>query len=377
MDVYLNDEQRKIRETVRRFAEEEIIPVASEWDKEHRWPRELLKTMGEMGLMGMPIPSECGGGGTDYLSYMIAVEELARAWGSLSLIMTVHTSVGTLPIYYFGSADQKERLLKPLARGKMIGAFAITEPDAGSDVMNVKTTAVRDADHYILNGTKIFITNGSKAGTIIVLAVTDKEAGTKGFSTFIVEKGMDGFTLGVDEDKMGMHSSVTSELVFNDVKVPRENLLGAEGDGLKISLSALDGGRMGVASQAVGIARAALEESIRYSGERQQFGRPINRFQAISFMVADMAAEIDAARALVYRGAFMKDRGMRISKEAAIAKLYASEMATRTTIRAIQVHGGYGYISDYPIERFFRDAKVTEVYEGTSEVMRLVISRNL
>jgi len=377
MDVLLNDEQRKIREIVRRFAEEEIIPVASEWDKEHRWPGELLEKMGEMGLMGMPVPQEYGGSGTDYLSYMIAVEEVARAWGSLALIMTVHTSVGTLPIYYFGTPDQKERLLKPLARGEMIGAFALTEPDAGSDVSSVKTTAVRDGDHYILNGSKIFITNGSRAGSIIVLAVTDKNAGTKGYSTFIVEKGMDGFTLGVDEDKMGLHSSVTSELVFNDVRVPRENLLGAEGDGLKISLSALDGGRMGVASQAVGIARAALEESIRYSGERQQFGRPINRFQAISFMLADMAVEIDAARALVYRGAFMKERGMRISKEAAMAKLYASGVATRTTTKAIQVHGGYGFIADYPIERFFRDAKATEIYEGTSEIQRLVISRNL
>ena len=377
MDVYLNDEQRKIKEIVRRFADEEIIPVASEWDKEHRWPGELLEAMGEMGLMGMPVPQEYGGAGTDYLSYTIAVEEMARAWGSLSLIMAVHTSVATLPLYYFGTPDQKERLLKPLARGKMIGAFALTEPEAGSDVSGVKTTAMRDGDQYILNGSKIFITNGSRAGTIIVLAVTDKDAGTKGFSTFIVEKGLDGFTYGVDEDKLGMHSSVTSELVFNDVKIPIENLLGVEGGGLQIALSALDGGRMGIAAQAVGIARAALEESIRYSGERQQFGRPINRFQAISFMLADMATEIDAARALVYRVAFMKDRGMRFSKEAAMAKLYASGVATRTTTRAIQVHGGYGYIADYPVERFFRDAKATEIYEGTSEIMRLVISRSL
>ncbi len=377
MDVLLNDEQRKIRETVKRFADEEVIPVASELDREHRWPGELLAKMGEMGLMGMPVPQEYGGAGADYLSYMIAVEELARAWGSLSLIMTVHTSVGTLPIYDFGTPDQKERLLKPLAQGKMIGAFALTEPEAGSDVSGVKTTAVRDGADYILNGSKIFITNGSRAGTIIVLAVTDKDAGTKGYSTFIVEKGMDGFTLGVDEDKLGLHSSVTSELVFNDVKIPRKNLLGAEGDGLRISLSALDGGRMGVASQAVGIARAALEESIRYSGERQQFGHPINRFQGISFMLAEMATEVDAARGLVYRGAFMKERGMRISKEAAMAKLYASGVAVRTTTKAIQVHGGYGYIADYPVERFFRDAKGTEIYEGTSEIQRLVISRNL
>ena len=377
MDVYLNDEQRKIREIVKRFAEEKIIPVASEWDKEHRWPGELLKMMGDMGLMGMPVPQEYGGAGTDYLSYTIAVEEMARAWGSLSLIMAVHTSVATLPLYYFGTPDQKDRFLIPLAQGKMIGAFALTEPEAGSDVSGVKTTAVRDGDHYILNGSKIFITNGSRAGTIIVLAVTDKDAGSKGFSTFIVEKGMEGFTLGVDEDKLGMHSSVTSELVFNDVKIPIENLLGAEGGGLRIALSALDGGRMGVASQAVGIARAALEESIKYAGERQQFGRPINRFQAISFMLADMATEIDAARALVYRVAVMKDRGLRFSKEAAMAKLYASGVAVRATTRAIQVHGGYGYIADYPVERFFRDAKGTEIYEGTSEIMRLVISRNL
>ena len=377
MDVLLNEEQKKIREIIRRFAEEEIIPVASEWDKEHRWPSELLGKMGDMGLMGMPVPPEFGGSGTDYISYMIAVEELARAWAALSTIMTVHTSVGTLPILNFGTPDQKERFLKPLAGGKMIGAFALTESEAGSDASAVKTTAVKDGNDYILNGSKIFITNGSKAGCVIVFAVTDPEAGTGGYSALIVEKGMDGFTYGVEEDKMGMHSSVASELIFNEVRVPRENLLGREGEGLRIGLSALDGGRMGIAAQSVGIARAAFEESVKYSAERQQFGRPINRFQAISFMLADMATEIDAARGLVYRGALMKERGLRFSKEAAMAKLFASRAAMRTTTKAIQVHGGYGFTTDYPVERYFRDAKVTEIYEGTSEIMRLVISRNI
>ncbi len=377
MDVLLNDEQKMIREIVRNYADERIIPIASEWDKEHRWPEELLREMGEMGLMGVPVPRRYGGAGADSLSYMIVAEELARAWGSLSLIITVHTSVGALPILHFGTEDQKERFLGPLARGEIIGAFAITEPEAGSDVSAVKTTAVRDGGEYVLNGTKIFITNGSRAGTAIVLAVTDPEKGTDGYSTFIVEKGMEGYTYGVDEDKLGMHSSVASELIFNDVRVSEENRLGREGEGLRISLSALDGGRLGIAAQSVGIARAAFEECQKYSGERQQFGRPINRFQTISFALADMAAEIEAARGLVYRAALMKESGKKVTKEAAMAKLFASEMVMRTTTKAIQIHGGYGFITDYPVERYFRDAKVTEIYEGTSEIMRLVISRNI
>ena len=377
MNVILNDEQRKIQEIVRKFCQEEIIPVASEMDKRHEWPSDLLKQMGEMGLMGMPIPKEFGGAGTDHVSYVIAVEELARAWGSISLIMCVHTSVGSLPIYLFGTPDQKERFLKPLAKGEMIGAFALTESEAGSDVSGVKTTAVRDGSDYILNGSKIFITNGSRAGSVIVIAVTDPDGGNRGYSTFVVEKGMKGYSIGVEEDKLGLHSSVASELIFTDVRVPRENLLGKEGEGLTIALTALDGGRMGIASQAVGIARAALEESIQYSGERQQFGRAINRFQAISFKLADMATEVEAARALVYRCALKKERGKRVSKEAAMAKLFASQVAMRTATKAIQILGGYGYITDYPVERYFRDAKGTQIYEGTSEIMRLVISRNL
>lgn len=377
MEIMLNEEQKKIQEIVHSFVEQELMPVASEWDKEHRWPGELLAKMGSMGLMGVPVPREYGGAGADYLSYMIAVEELARAWGSISLTMTVHTSVGTLPILDFGTEDQKKRFLEPLAKGEMLGAFALTEPEAGSDVSGVKTTAVRDGDHYVLNGTKIFISNGSKSGTAIVLAVTDPSLGTKGYTTFILEAGMEGYSFGVDENKMGLHSTVTSELIFQDVRVPVENRLGNEGDGIRISLSALDGGRLGIASQAVGIARGAFEECVGYAGERQQFGRPINRFQSIAFTMANMATEIDAARGLVYRAALRKQAGKKITKEAAMAKLYASEVAMRTATKAIQVHGGYGYITDYPVERFFRDAKGTEIYEGTSEIMRLVISRNL
>jgi len=377
MDVFLNDEQKMIQQTVRDFVEKEVMPIADEQDKQGYFPKETLAKMGLVGLMGLPIPEEYGGGGADTLSYIIAIEELSKVWASLGVIVAVHTSVGTLPIYYFGNDEQKRRFLPPLARGDMIGGFAITEPEAGSDVAAVSTTAVRDGGDYIINGGKVFITNGSKAGSVIILAVTDKSKGVRGMSTFIVEKGMEGFTYGTTEEKMGMHSSDTTELVFNNCRVPGKNLLGGEGNGFKVSLGALDGGRIGIGAQSVGIAQAAFEASVKYAKERQQFGRSIGKFQAMNFMLADMATRIDAARLLVYRAAMLKDRGMKFGTAGAMAKLFASETAMWVATKAIQVHGGYGYIKDYPVERFFRDAKVTEIYEGTSEVQRLVIGASL
>ena len=377
MEPFLTDEHKMIQQTVRSFVEKEVLPIVDEQDKAGYFPGETLAKMGKMGLMGLPIPGEYDGGGADTLSYIIAIEELSKAWASLGVIVAVHTSVGTLPIYYFGNEEQKKRFLPPLARGEKLGGFAITEPEAGSDVSGVKTTAMKDGDDYILNGGKIFITNGSKADSLVVLAVTDKTKGARGMSTLIVEKGMEGFSYGTTEEKLGINSSDTTELVFKDCRVPGKNLLGGEGNGIKVSLSSLDGGRIGIGAQSVGIAQAAFEASLKYAKERQQFSKPIGKFQAISFMLADMATRIDAARLLVYRAAMLKDRGMRFGTEAAMAKLFASETAMWVTTKAIQVHGGYGYIKDYPVERFFRDAKVTEIYEGTSEVQRLVIGASL
>ncbi|UCF07386.1 MAG: acyl-CoA dehydrogenase family protein, partial [Thermoplasmata archaeon] len=290
---------------------------------------------------------------------------------------SVHTSVGTYPILLFGNEEQKQKYVVPLAKGEIIGAFALTEPSAGSDAASIQTTAVRNGDYYILNGSKIFITNGGVAGTVIVMALTDKGKGHRGISAFIVEKGTGGFSYGSRENTMGMKGSDTSELVFENCRVPKENLLGEEGMGFRIGMKALDGGRIGIAAQALGIAEAALEESIKYSKEREQFGRPIAKFQAVQWMIANMASEIEAARMLVYHAALLKDSGANFSKEAAMAKFYASEVAMRAAIKALQIHGGYGYTKDYPVERFFRDAKVTEIYEGTSEIQRLVIASNL
>jgi butyryl-CoA dehydrogenase len=307
----------------------------------------------------------------------MAIEEVAKRCASTAVVMSVHTSVGTYPIYLFGDEEQKQKYLVPLAQGKRIGAFALTEPSAGSDVSTLQTTAVLKGDHYILNGSKIFITNGGIAGSVIVTAMTDKSKRHRGISAFIVEKGTEGFSIGSKEKTMGMIGSDTSELVFEDCRVPKENLLGKEGMGFKIAMIALDGGRIGIAAQALGIAEAALSESIKYAKEREQFGKPIARFQAVQWMIADMACEIEAARMLIHHAAYLKDKGLNFSSAAAMAKLKASETARRTTIKALQIHGGYGYIKDYPVERFFRDAKVTEIYEGTSEVQRLVIASNL
>lgn len=374
MDFNQTKEQEMIRAMVSEFAEKEIKPIASEIDETGEFPWETIEKMGKLNLMGLPIPQRYGGAGVDTISYTIAVEEISKRCASTGVIMSVHTSVGTYPIYLFGTEEQKQKFVVPLAKGKRIGAFALTEPGAGSDAAATQTTAVREGDYYILNGSKIFITNGGVAGSVIVMAMTDKSKRHRGISAFIVEKGTEGFSIGSKEKTMGMIGSDTSELVFENCMVPKENLLAEEGMGFKIAMMALDAGRIGIAAQALGIAEAALEESIKYSKEREQFGKPIAKFQAIQWMIANMACEIEAARMLIYHAAYIKDKGARYTKEAAMAKCYASEVAMRATIKALQIHGGYGYTKDYPVERFFRDAKVTEIYEGTSEIQRLVIA---
>ena len=377
MDFRLSKEQEMIRTMVAEFAEREIKPKAQEIDETGEFPSENIKKMAKLNLLGLPIPNEYGGAGVDTVSYVLAVEEVSKQCASTGVIMSVHTSVGTYPIYLFGTEDQKQKYVPPLAKGERIGAFALTEPSAGSDAAGVQTTAVLKGDQYILNGSKIFITNGSVAGSVVVMAMTDKSKGHRGISAFIVERDTPGFTYGSLEKTMGMIGSDTSELVFEECKIPKENLLAKEGMGFKIAMKALDAGRIGIAAQALGIAEAAMEESIKYSKEREQFGRPIASFQAIQWMIANMATEIEAARMLIYNAAQQKDKGERYSNEAAMAKLYASETAMRATTKALQIHGGYGYIKDYPVERFFRDAKITEIYEGTSEIQRLVIASSL
>jgi butyryl-CoA dehydrogenase len=377
MDFTLTKEQEMIKTMVSEFAEKEVKPYAQLIDETADFPWETINKMAKLNLLGLPIPQELGGAGVDTVSYVLAVDEISKRCASTGVIMSVHTSVGTYPIYLFGTEEQKKKFVIPLAKGERIGAFALTEPSAGSDAAGVQTTAVLSNDHYILNGSKIFITNGGVAGSVIVMAMTEKSKGHRGISAFIVEKGTNGFTIGSKEKTMGMIGSDTSELVFENCTIPKENLLGKEGMGFKIAMTALDGGRIGIAAQALGIAEAALEESIKYSKEREQFNRPIAKFQAVQWMIANMACEIEAARMLIYNAALKKDSGANYTKEAAMAKLYAPEVAMRATTKAIQIHGGYGYIKDYPVERFFRDAKITEIYEGTSEIQRLVIASNL
>lgn len=378
MDINLTEEQRMFQETARDFAQKEIAPIAAQIDEERAFPRETVRKMGELGFMGVAIPEEYGGAGADYLCYTIAVEEISRACASHGVIMSVNNSLVCDPLLAYGTEEQKQRFLIPLANGERLGCFALTEPNAGTDAGNQSTTAVKDGDEYILNGAKIFITNGSEADIAIVFAMTDKSLKTKGISAFILERGMPGFRIGKVEKKLGIRAAHTAELVFEDCRVPRENLLGLkESQGFKIAMGTLDGGRIGIAAQAVGIAQAALDASITYSKQRVQFGQPISNFQAIQWMIADMATEIEAARLLTYRAAWAKDQGGRYSKEAAMAKLYASEVAVQSGVRAIQVHGGYGYMEEYPVQRYFRDSKITQIYEGTSEVQRMVIAANL
>ena len=374
MDFELSEEQLLIQEMVREFAATEVAPIAAEIDRDHRFPEELVPKLAKLSLLGVPYPEEVGGAGADNVSYVIVLEELARVCGSTPVIVSGHTSLGTWPIFEFGSPAQKEKYLNKLTTGAMLGAFALTEPGAGTDAAAGRTTAVLDGDEYVLNGSKIFITNGGYAGIYIVTAMTDPGAGTRGISAFIVEKDAPGFTVGEKEHKMGIKASSTTPLYFSDCRVPKDALLGQEGKGFKIAMAALDGGRIGIAAQALGIAQGALDASLTYAKERVQFGKPIAALQAIQWMIADMATEIAAARLLVYRAAWNKDHGLPYGTEAAMAKLFASEAATRVADRAIQIHGGYGYTESYPVERAYRDAKITELYEGTSEVQRMVIA---
>lgn len=377
MNFALTKEQEMIRKTVYSFAQAEVAPLAAEIDQTGEFPVENVKKMAKYGMMGIPFPKQYGGAGGDYVSYAITVEELSRACASTGVICSAHTSLGAYPIYMFGTEEQKQKFLTPLAKGEKIGAFGLTEPDAGTDAASQKTTAVLDGNEYILNGTKIFITNGGKADIYIIIAVTDKSKGTRGTSAFIVEKDTPGFSIGKKEDKMGIRASSTTELIFQNCRVPKENLLGQLGEGFKIAMQTLDGGRIGIAAQALGIAQAALDESVKYSKERIQFGKTLSKFQAIQWALADMETEIEAARLLVYRAAYLKDTKQPYSSAAAMAKLFAAETAMKVTTKAVQLHGGYGYMKDYPVERLMRDAKITEIYEGTSEVQRMVIAGNL
>ena len=376
MDFELTDEQQLIRDAVREFAEAELTPIAAELDRDHRFPYELMPRLAEMNLMGMPYPEKEGGAGADYVSYVIAIEELSRACASTGIILSAHTSLATWPIFKFGTEAQKERYLHDMASGRRLGAFALTEPAAGTDAGAGTATATLHADGYALNGSKMFITNAPYAEVYIAFAKTDPERGTRGMSAFIVEKDTPGFSVGEAEHKLGIRGSSTPPIYFSDCRVPKEALLGGEGDGFKIAMATLDGGRIGVSAQALGIAQAALDASVAYAKERVQFGKPIATLQAIQWMIADMATEIDAARLLVYRAASCVDNGKPYSTEGAMAKLFASETATRVAGKAIQIHGGYGYTESYPVERNYRDAKITELYEGTSEVQRMVIARS-
>lgn len=374
MNFELSEEQTLVQAMVKEFVASDVAPIAAEIDRDHRFPDELIPKLGKLGLMGVPFAEEVGGAGADYVSYTIVLEELARACASTSVIVSGHTSLGTWPIFEFGTAAQKEKYLHGLTTGEMLGAFALTEPGAGTDAAAGQTTAVLDGDEYVLNGSKIFITNGGYADVYIVTAMTDPSSGTRGISAFIVEKDAPGFTVGDKEHKMGIKASSTTPLYFSDCRIPKDALLGQEGKGFKIAMQTLDGGRIGIAAQALGIAQGALDASVAYAKERVQFGKPIATLQAIQWMIADMATEIDAARLLVYRAAWNKDNGLPYGKEAAMAKLFASETATSVAGKAIQIHGGYGFTESYPVERAYRDAKITEIYEGTSEVQRMVIA---
>lgn len=377
MDFKLNDEQELLRDTIREFTEGEIAPIAAELDEQERFPVELIPMLGEIGVMGIPIPEEYGGVGMGNFEYAMAIEEISKACASTGVTVSAHTSLCCWPIQAFGTEEQKQKYLPGLATGEKLGAFGLTEPNAGTDAAMQATTAVDQGDHYLLNGSKIFITNGYYADVYVVFAMTDKSAGNRGISAFILEKGMEGFTFGSKERKMGIRGSATYELVFDNVKVPKENLLGQEGKGFKIAMATLDGGRIGIAAQALGIAQGAIDAASAYVKERVQFGRTISSFQNTQFKLAEMQTRVDAARYLVYRAACMKDAGENYSAEAAMAKLFASEAARDVTCQAVQLYGGYGFTREYPVERMMRDAKITELYEGTSEVQKMVIAARM
>lgn len=377
MNFTLTKEQELVRQMVRDFAVNEVKPIAAEIDVTERFPMENVKKMGELGMMGIPFPTEFGGAGGDVLSYILAVEELSKVCATTGVILSAHTSLCASLINENGTPEQKEKYLRDLCTGNKIGAFGLTEPGAGTDAAGQQTTAVLDGDNYILNGSKIFITNGGVADTFIVFAMTDKSKGTKGISAFIVEKCFLGFSIGKKEDKLGIRASSTTELIFENCVVPKENLIGREGKGFGIAMKTLDGGRIGIAAQALGIAEGALDEAIKYMKERKQFGRPIAAFQGLQWMVAEMSTKIEAARFLVYKAAWLKENKQPYSIDAARAKLYAAEVAMDVTTKAVQLFGGYGYTKEYPVERMMRDAKITEIYEGTSEVQKMVISGSL
>lgn len=374
MDFMLTEQQQMMKKLFAEFAEKEVKPLAAEVDEDERFPRENVEKMKACKMMGIPFSREYGGAGADYLSYILAVEELSKKCGSTGVVLSAHTSLGTWPIEHFGTEEQKNKYLPDLCTGKKLAAFGLTEPNAGTDAAGQQTTAVKDGDDYILNGTKIFITNAGEADVYVIFAMTDKTKGTHGISAFIVEKGMPGFTVGQHEKKLGIRGSATSELIFNNVRLSKDHLLGQEGKGFKIAMMTLDGGRIGIAAQALGIAQGAIDETVPYVKARKQFGRSIAKFQNTQFQLADMQVKTDAARWLVYDAAMKKEKGLPYSVEAAKAKLFAAEVAMEVTTKAIQLMGGYGYTRDYPVERMFRDAKITEIYEGTSEVQRMVIS---
>jgi alkylation response protein AidB-like acyl-CoA dehydrogenase len=377
MDFALSPQHEEIRRTVREFAERRIAPVADELERKGEFPMEIIREAASLGFLGVPFPEEIGGTGLDSLAYAITVEELSRVSGSVGIIVSAHTSLGCNPVWLAGTDAQKERYLRPMASGDVIGAYGLTEPGAGSDSRGTKTRAHRDGDEWVIDGSKRFITNAGVAGTYIITAVTDREEGSGKISAFIVEADTPGFSIGRMEEKMGLHASNTGELIFSGCRIPAENLLGEEGEGDKLFLKTLDGGRIGIAAMALGLAQAAYEAAAAYSKERRQFGRAIGEFQGVAFMIADMATSIDAARLMTYRAAWLKDRGKPYTTEAAMAKLYASEVARDVTNDAVQVHGGYGYITEYKVERYLRDAKLTEIGEGTSQIQRMVIARNL
>ncbi len=376
MDYLLTDEQKMLKEMVGKFAEEKIGPVASENERNHRFPKEIIDEAGQLGLMGIAYPTEYGGAGMDYVSYFLAVEQVSRWCASTGVIISAHTSLVCDPIYRFGTEEQKQKYLPDLLSGKKIGAFSLTEASAGSDSGNTKTVARKEGNKWIINGSKLFATNGNEASVFILIARTSGEK-HRGLSAFIVERDMPGYKIGKLEKKLGIRSSSTAEIILDNVEVPESNLLGKEGDGFKISMVSLDGGRLGITAQALGIARAAIEDSIKYSKERFQFDQPISDFQAIQWMIADMFTEYEAAFLLGWRASKMKDLGLNYSREAAMAKLKASETAMFCANKGIQIHGGYGYTEDFNMERYYRDAKITEIYEGTSEIQRLVISKSL
>ncbi|GAE28583.1 butyryl-CoA dehydrogenase [Halalkalibacter wakoensis JCM 9140] len=377
MDFFLTEEQKMIRKMVRDFAEKEVAPTAAERDEQERFDRSIFDQMAELGLTGIPWPEKYGGIGSDYLSYVVAVEELSRVCASTGVTLSAHTSLAGWPIYKFGTEEQKQTYLRALAEGSKIGAYALTEPGSGSDAAAMKTTAQKDGEHYVLNGSKIFITNGGVADIYVVFAVTDSTLRHKGVTAFIVDADLPGFSVGKKEHKLGIRSSPTTEIIFENCRVPVANRLGQEGEGFSIAMMTLDGGRNGIAAQAVGIAQGALDASVAYAKQRKQFGKAIGSQQGISFKLADMATKIEASRLLTYQAAWKESEGLPYGKESAMSKLFAGDTAMDVTVEAVQVFGGYGYTKEYPVERYMRDAKITQIYEGTNEIQRIVIAKML